>query len=134
MAVEVAAGLVCSLLTPVLCLPRPDADLVAVPPPFAFSPSVDMLAAVAAAVFVCRWLYVTDVSMLLRALVRPDDLGSSAETDEARDVEPDFFPPKYTYYKFTFITFYNGNKPETGNSLECAQKLTTFPGSYYTWQ
>jgi len=81
-------GFLCSLLFPVLRRPAA-VELVTEP----WSPSMDTLAAVAAVAFICLRLYVTDVSMPLRR-PEPADLGGSAETDDAREVDADFFPPE----------------------------------------
>ena len=93
-----AACLLCSLVFPAPLRPRPAVNLVVDPWSFALSSSTDTLVEVSA--FVCRRLYVTDVSMPLR-LPLPVDLGGSAETDDAREVEADFFPPEQTSMKGT---------------------------------
>ena len=94
MGVEDAAGLLCCLVFPALVrLPRPAVDLLVVPLLSSLSSSTDTLVAFSAAAFVCRRLYVTDVSTPLR-LPLPDVLGGSTEMDDAREVEADFLPPK----------------------------------------
>lgn len=81
---EAAASFLCSLLFP---RPRRVAD----PWPLVLSLSTDTLVVVSA--FICRRLYVTDVSTPLR-LPLLANLGGSAETHEAREVEADFLPPE----------------------------------------
>jgi len=69
-------------------------DPAAEPSSFVLSPLIVTLVAVAAAAaFAGRRLYVTDVSMPLRP-PWPVDLGNSVETDDALEVDADFFPPK----------------------------------------
>ena len=53
---------------------------------------METLAAVATAAFGCLRLYVTDVSRPLRL---PEPVDGSAETDDAREVDADFFPPEH---------------------------------------
>jgi len=70
-------------------------DLVADPVSLALPPSTDTLAAaVLIALACCRRLNVTEVSTPLRLPLPVNFTGGSADTDDAREVEPDFFPPE----------------------------------------
>ena len=90
---SVGFGFLCCLVFPALRRSRPAIDLLTAEPwSSALSPLMETLAAVATAAFGCLRLYVTDVSRPLRL---PEPVDGSAETDDAREVDADFFPPEH---------------------------------------